>query len=193
MIRTGQAARNQQILDQVTARTFNGGLDVADSELNLTSKYARELKNMLVGIDGSNEVRQGVRLFADIESESDFNILNKQYFAGNIIAIDENMDLYAVDGASTITPIWNLAIRAAAGKSAWTSSTYVVFDEIKGNLVVSDGVNKPLNITSALSVDYLADLATGSNINVPVSNITAKFMKHFVYAVDSIIKVSERD
>ncbi len=193
MIRTGQAARKQQILRSSTARTFNGGLDVADSELNLTSKYARELTNMLVGIDGSNQVRQGVRLFADIADESSFNLLNYQYFAGNIIVIDENMDLYAVDGAATVTPIWNQAIRTAAGKSAWTPSTYVVFDEIKGNLIVSDGINKPLNITSALAVDYLSDLATGSNINVPVSSITAKFMKHFVYAVDSVIHVSERD
>lgn len=193
MIRTGQAARKQQILRENTARTFNGGLDVADSELNLTSKYARELKNMLVGIDGSNEVRQGCRLFADISSDSDFNILNYQYFAGQIIVMDENMDIYGVDSAGVITPLWTQSIRAAAHKSAWTPSTYIVFDEIKGNLIISDGVNKPLNITPAFAVDYLADLATGSNINVPVSNITAKFMKHFVYAEDSIIKVSERD
>lgn len=193
MIKTSQAARKQQILRAKTARTFNGGLDVADSELNLTSKYARELTNMLVGIDGSNEVRQGVRLFGDLADASSFNILNYQYFAGYIIVIDENMDLYTVNGVGTVTPIWNQSIRAAAGKSAWVTSTYVVFDEVKGNLIISDGVNKPLNVTSALAVDYLADLATGSNINVPVSSISAKFMKHFVYAVDSTIKVSERD
>jgi hypothetical protein len=193
VIKTSQAARKQQILRETTARTFNGGLDVADSELNLTSKYARELKNMLVGIDGSNEVRQGCRLFADISSESDHNILNYTYFAGYLIVMDENMDMYAVDSSANVTPIWNLAIATAAGKSVWVSGMSVVFDEIKGNLIVSDGVNKPLNITSALTVDYLADLATGSNINVPVSKITAKFMKHFVYAVDSVINVSERD
>jgi hypothetical protein len=193
MIRTGQAARKQQILRETTARTFNGGLDVADSELNLTSKYARELTNMLVGIDGSNEVRQGCRLVADIADASDYEILNYKYFAGYIIVMDTNMDIYTVNGVGTVTPIWNLAIATAAGKSKWVPSTFIVFDENKGNLIISDGVNKPLNITAALAVDYLADLATGSNINVPVSNITAKFMKHFIYAVGSTIKVSERD
>lgn len=193
MIRTSQAARKQQILRETTARTFNGGLDVADSELNLTSKYARQLNNMLVGIDGSNEVRQGCRLFADIAEKSAHNILNYKYFAGYIIVMNEAMELFAVAGDTTVTTIWDNTIATAAGKSMWVPGMNVVFDEIKGNLIISDGVNKPLNITSALSVDYLADLATGSNINVPVSAITAKFMKHFIYAVDSVIKVSERD
>jgi hypothetical protein len=193
LIKTGQAARKQQILDSTTARTFNGGLDVADSELNLTSKYARELDNMLVGIDGSNEVRQGCRLFADIADSSNFKILNYQYFSSRIIVMDTNMDIYSVDAAGSVVALWNQAIRTAAGKAAWTPSTYIVFDEIKGNLIISDGVNKPLTITSAFAVSYLADLATGSNINVPVSAITAKFMKHFVYIVGSILNVSERD
>lgn len=192
-IRTGSQARRQQLLDESTSRQFNGGLDVADSELNLSSKFARELTNMLPGIDGSLQVRQGTRLFADIASVSNYNITNEQYFASNIIVINENAELFAVDGAGNVTVIWNTAIAVAAGTSKWVPSSYVVFDEFKGDLIVSDGVNKPLTISTLLAVTYLADLATGSNINVPVSAITAKFNKHFVYAVGSILNISERD
>lgn len=193
-IRTGSAAlRRIQTLDEATSRTFNGGLDVADSELNLSSKFARALSNMLPGIDGSLSVRQGCRLFADIASDSNFNILNEQYFSARIIVINDNAELLAVDGAGNVEKIWNSDIASAARKTTWVPSTYVKFDEFNGNLIVSDGVNKPLNITAARSVDYLADLATGSNINVPVSAITGKHDRHFIYAIDSIIHVSERD
>lgn len=191
MIRTTVA--RQQILDEVTSRQFNGGLDVADSELNLTSKYARELKNMLPGIDGSLSIRQGSRLFADIEDAGGYNILRYRYFAAHLVVIDEAMQLFKVDGAGTVTAIWNYTIAHAAGKSMWVPSLNPVFDEFNGNLIISDGVNKPLNVTSAFAVDYLADLATGSNINVPVSNVSAKFNRHFVYAIGSIIHVSERN
>lgn len=192
-IRTGSAARRQQLLDENTSRTFNGGLDVADSELNLSSKFARELTNMLPGIDGSLQVRQGTRLFTDIAPLSNFNILDHKYFASRLIVMNENAEIYSVDASGNVTVIWNTALAVAAGVTKWTPSTYIAFDEINGNLIINDGVNKPLNITSAMVVSYLADLATGSNINVPVSAISAKFNRHYIYAVGSILNVSERD
>jgi hypothetical protein len=182
-----------QILDEATSRQFNGGLDVADSELNLTSKYARELSNLLPGIDGSLTVRQGCREFADIASNSTTTIHDYRYFAGSIIVINEMQEIFKVDGSGGVTTLWNYTIAAAAGKTMWIPGHHIVFDEFNGNLIISDGVNKPLNITSAFAIDYLADLATGSNINVPVSHVSAKFDRHFVYADGSILNVSERD
>lgn len=192
-LKVSRAARKQNVMRTATSRQFNGGLDVADSELNLSSKFARVLDNILPGIDGSLVVRQGTRQFADVQPVSVSNILEVQYFASRIIVINERMQIMAVSGNGTVTMIWDEIIAATKGKTIWFPSTYVKFDEFKGNLIVSDGVNKPLNITSTLDVDYLADLATGSNINVPVSAITGKFNKHFIYAIGSQIFVSERD
>lgn len=193
MLKVSRAARKQNVMRTSTARQFNGGLDVADSELNLSSKYARVLNNILPGIDGSLSVRQGTREFANVEPISASNILDITYFSSHIIVINELMEILAVTGNGVVSKIWDAAIALSKGKTIWAPTTYVKFDEFKGNLIISDGVNKPLNVTSLLDVDYLADLATGSNINVPVSAVSGKFNKHFVYAIGSTIYVSERD
>lgn len=51
--------------DQTTVRDFGGGWNVADSDLNLSSKFQPVSINVIRGSDGSMSVRWGTELFVD--------------------------------------------------------------------------------------------------------------------------------
>jgi hypothetical protein len=194
MLRTPKSAK-VSILNEATSRKFDGGLNVADTQLNLSSKYATVLSNLLVGLDGSLQIRQGTKLFASLAGISSHNLIGGEYFRDNLIVINEIGELFAINGQGTVTVIWNATIAAAkrAGLTTWGPITYVAFEEFNGELIVANENNKPLVITSGLIVDYLADIATGSNINVPTGEIIAKFSLHFCIASGSTLHVSERN
>lgn len=190
--------RTNSQLQEATSRDFSGGLNVADSELNLSSKYAVVLKNMVVGIDGSLDVRQGNKLFCDIASVSDYNIIDGRYFFRRLVVINERGELISVDGTGVATSIWNPAIAAALrpGLTIWPSAsgvgTGIGFAEFNGRLIVGSKTNKPLEVTTSYSVDYLADPATGSNVNVPVGSILCAHDQHLCIADGYLLNVSER-
>jgi hypothetical protein len=194
MLRTPKQAK-VSILNEATSRKFDGGLNVADTQLNLSSKYATVLSNLLVGLDGSLQIRQGTKLFASLAEVSSHNLIGGEYFRANLIVMNEIGELFAINGLGVITPIWNATIAAAKrpGLTIWQPVTYVAFEEFNGELIVASINNKPLVINSSLIVDYLADVTTASNINVPVGEIIAKFSLHFCIAVGSILHVSERN
>lgn len=194
MLRTPKSAK-VSILNEATSRKFDGGLNVSDTQLNLSSKYAVVLKNMIVGIDGSLQVSQGTKLFATISGLSAYTIINIEYFYGNIIVMNAVGEVFTVNGQGTVTRIWDSIIAASrrAGLTTWGPVEHVTFEEFNGELILSDGNNKPLSITSGLTVDYLADAATGSNINVPIGRIMAKFSQHLCIANGSMLYVSERN
>ena len=183
------------IMRDATSRNFSGGLDVSDSELNLSSKYAVVLDNIIVGIDGSLEVRQGTKLFFDIAPLSSYKISNIAFFYRYIITMDTRGQIFSTDGTGATTAIWTPAIAAAQrpGLTIWADGEDVLFWEFNGELIAMNGRNKPLVITNVLRVDYLADKATGSNINVPVGNIGAGFANHFFIADNYMLHVSERN
>lgn len=182
-------------LKSATARQFTGGLNVVDSELNLSSKYARVLDNIYRGLDGAMQIRQGTELFADLNSISDGFLLNATYFADHIISVNDVGQVFATDGTSASSRIWDLSIAAGTrlGLVTWSETAYVAFEEFGGDLTVHNGQDKPLIITKELTVDYLADPATGSNINVPIGRIVCKFNKHLVVAVGSDLYVSDEN
>lgn len=55
-------------LDQGTLRDFSGGLNSADSDLNLDTRFAVSLRNMIVGDDGSLATRHGVYGFTNFNA-----------------------------------------------------------------------------------------------------------------------------
>src|SRR5262245_9403344 len=127
--RGGLASVN--IMQEATTRDFSGGLDVADSELNLTSKYARVLDNLVVGLDGTLDVRQGTKLFADLYPQTSYEIINMQFFYRYILPVTARGEVFAVDGTGTPTAVWNPAIAGALrpGLTIWPSADFVVFGE----------------------------------------------------------------
>lgn len=182
-------------LTSVTARKFKGGLDVVDSELNLSSEYAVVLDNMYRGLEGSILVRQGTKKYADTTSISDGYNINGKYFASRNIVVNSVGQVFAIDGAGAATRIWDSAIAAALrpGLATWGPTEFVAFEEFGGNLTIHNGVDKPLIILSTLLVDYLADPATGSNLHVPIGRIVCKFNKHLVVANGSTLNVSDEN
>lgn len=194
MLRTNKSAK-VSILNEATSRKFDGGLNVADTQLNLSSKYAVVLDNMFVGIDGTLQMRQGTKLFADISTISAYTNVNMEYFYGNLIVINTAGEVFAINGQGTITRIWDSEIAAAKrpGLTTWGATDFAVFTEFGGELVIGNGQDKPLVVTAGLIVDYLADPATGSNINVPIGRIMEKFSLHLCIADGSMLYVSERN
>ena len=194
MLRTPKSAK-VSILNEATSRKFDGGLNVADSQLNLSSKFAVVLDNLFVGIDGTLQLRQGTKLFADMSTVSAYTNVNMEYFYGNLIVMNTAGEIFAIDGQGTITRIWDSVIAAAKrpGLTTWGETDFAVFTEFGGELVIGNGNDKPLVVTSGLIVDYLADPATGSNINVPIGRLMEKFALHLCIADGSTLYVSERN
>jgi len=191
-----RTAKATNIMQESTARDFRGGLNVADSELNLNSKYARVLDNLIVGLDGSLEVRQGTSLFTDIADVSDYNIENIWFFFRYIISVNARGEVFATNASGITEPIWTPTIAAALrpGLTIWPSAGFVTFAEFGGELIIANGVDKPLRVTTALDVDYLADLGSGSNINVPVGNVMAAYANHLFIVSDMyMLNISERN
>ncbi len=190
-----QMRRRENKLKSATARQFTGGLNVVDSELNLSSKYARVLDNMYRGLDGAMQIRQGTELLADLSDISDGFLLNGIYYANRIISVNDVGQVFATDGTGASRRIWDLDIAAGTrpGLVTWGETAYVAFEEFGGDLTIHNGQDKPLIVTDTLTVDYLADPATGSNINVPIGRIVCKFNKHLVVAVGSDLYVSDEN
>src|SRR5215468_10077249 len=108
MPRSASAGQALNIMRDATSRDFSGGLDVADSELNLNSKFARVLDNLVVGLDGTLDVRQGTKLFSDIGGTSP--IIGSHFFYRYVVPMDDMGEVFAIDGTGTSTPVWNTAI-----------------------------------------------------------------------------------
>jgi len=187
--------RRAQKLTSVTARKFEGGLNVVDSELNLSSKYAVVLNNMYRGLEGSIMVRQGTKKYCDLSSISDGYQINGKYFAARNITVNSVGQVFSIDGTGAATRIWDSTIAAALrpGLVTWGPTKHVNFEEFGGELTIHNGLDKPLLVTAAMHVDYLADPATGSNINTPIGRVVCKFNRHLVVAVGSELHVSDED
>ena len=162
--------RRKDVLQTTTVREFDGGWDVIDNELNLSSRFARFLRNFKRGKDGSNQVRPGTKLFASVSDHMSY-VVGLHYYGTSIIAVGSNGQIVAIDGQGTVTLIWSTALAGAltGNPAGWGAIEFVSFAEFNSDLILANGIDKPLIINNKLIVGYLADLATGSNANVPVA------------------------
>src|SRR4051812_42294690 len=90
----GEPRQFQQAVETTTIRSFDGGWNVVDSELNMESKYAVVLENMERSLDGTLSVRPGTRLFCEIPNAAD--ILNCVYFNGQVIVVQSDGVIWSV-------------------------------------------------------------------------------------------------
>lgn len=154
-----------------TIRDFTGGLNVIDNDLNLNSKYQTVSDNMYLAEDGTLATRFGTKLFRTLPIEDGVSIVGERYFANNIISVTSDGRVWRTNGQGQPFLIFDDA-RAAllpGAPFAWDPTDYVSFSEFNGNLVINNGLNKPLRVHSDLFVEYLVDDATASNFFVPVS------------------------
>jgi hypothetical protein len=197
--RSSQVQRSNYLLD-ATIRDFSGGWNVVDNDLNLDTKFSKILENMQRGIDGSNAIRPGTRLFADTEDHLD-EIVNCEYYNNYVVAVGENGKIVRIDGAGTVTLIWddNFASSLSGSPDGWSATSFVSFAQFNGELILCNGVNKPLIIDSSMTVSYLQDLADLTNANTPIARFVVAHGRYLVMAgsltagEESILYISATD
>jgi len=172
-----------RVAQPTTIRDFGGGLNVADTELSMSPRFARVLDNMETALDGSRAVRSGTRLLATLPVAT--RIVNHIYFLGFVICVLEDGTIYRVAANGTSTAM----LLHPSMTTPWPSGvTYVSFIVHNSDLLIFNGIDKPLIITGAptnplyLKVTYLVDLGTLTNINVPIAKFGASHGQYTVLA-----------
>lgn len=271
----------QEVLSTTTIREFDGGWNVIDNDLNLSSKFAKILENMYRSADGANTIRYGTKLFGHLNVQvattgtlgtnpffttigsavvrvthtahdlisgqlitftgvvgpidgipaSEFNathnvtvvnantyditvsttataggvngggsacdyshdnktinedIINMIYFQDRLMIVVDTGDVVEMDssGVSNIVFNTNIAAKLVGAPSAWSATSFASFAVFGGQLIICNGVDKPLLADFSVSpptapVQYLVDIPAGSNINTPIARYVLA-MDHYV-------------
>ncbi len=180
--RDNQVSRKALLLD-ATIRDFSGGWNVIDNDLNLDTKFSKVLENIQRGIDGSNSIRPGTELFAETNVYLD-EIINCEYYNNHIIAVGGNGQIVKIDSIGTVTQIWSddWADNLPGNPSGWSTTVFASFAIFNGDLIICNGVNKPVIVNASLAAVYLNDLATGSNSNTPIARFVVAHGRYLVMA-----------
>ena len=183
--RNAKISRGNRLLD-ATIRDFSGGWNVVDNDLNLDTKFSKILENMQRGIDGANSVRPGTILFAETSEFLD-EIINCEYYSGHIVAVGKNGKIVKIDASGNVYEIWSddWANNLKGSPDGWSTTTFASFAVFNGDLIVCNGVNKPVIITSSLNASYLKDLADDSNANTPIARFVFTRGRYLLMAGDT--------
>lgn len=170
----GRPRTKGMITQNVTLRGFGGGLNYAFDDLSMPGKFLVTLSNFRRTASGSQKVRWGTKYFADVTSvlvRPASHIVDMEYFGARIICVMDSGEIVTLDAIGAMQLIWSDAIAAAlpGAPSMWTGGVDTVdFAPNKNDMIIHNGKDKPITINGSFQVTYLQDLATGSNVNVPV-------------------------
>lgn len=189
------------MLQSTTLRTFDGGLNVIDDDMNLSYKYATVLDNLFVDSNGIVRVRYGTKLFARCAAyfTTPARIINMEYFNNTVVVVGSNGEVLKVLGDGSVQRIFDSTIAAALpdAPSGWSATEFVSFAQFNGHLILCNGIDKPLDIDNQFVVEYLQDAATNTNINVPICRYVATVGRYLVMAGDPLfpdrVHISARD
>jgi hypothetical protein len=159
-----------RILD-LSLKNFGGGLNSVDDEFSMEPKYLVALKNFRRTPSGAQQVRFGSNWYADVKSVVAGTIMDMCYFNGRIIVVMNSGEIAVLTPPGTVAAGWNAAIAGAlpGHPSGWGSAYVAVsFVPFKDTLIIHNGVDKPIVISSLFAFTYLQDLASGSNVNTPI-------------------------
>lgn len=191
----------RQALKSTTLRGFTGGLNVLDDDLNLSHKYAVTSTNIYSDNDGTMKVRYDISSFKDISTvDAGFGTgVNITYFNASLITVGTSGRISRTLANGTTTIIWNATLAALlpGAPSGWSATTFVSFAQFNGKLIVCNGVDKPIIIDSTFFTDYLHDIPTASNVNVPICRYVVSCQRFVVMAGDPLfpnrVHISARD
>lgn len=159
-------------LENVTLRNFGGGWNAVANDDAMPNHFQPALVNFHRNASNGQVLRYGSAWFADlINTLTGDTIVDMEYFISRIIAVSNTGQIAAVNDAGVAAKIWDTAIAAALpGAPTGWGSTFETLDFVsfKNQLVIHNGVDKPIVLSDAYAVTYLQDLSTGSNINVPI-------------------------
>jgi hypothetical protein len=164
----------QSNLQISTVRSFEGGLNVTDTDLNMSPKYAKVLDNLERSIDGSLALRPGTVFLAELPNGAD--IINCYYFNTYVICVQDSGHITRTAGDGTVTEML-----MPDDSTPWPVGRHDAnFTIFNSDLIIVNGVDKPLIISghptqpdgspnsAYMQLDFLVDLGTLSNVNTPV-------------------------
>jgi hypothetical protein len=186
----------QSNLQVSTIRSFEGGLNTADTDLNMSPQYGRVLDNIERGLDGTLSIRSGTRFFAKL-TDHPGHIVNIFYFQDHVITVQEDGTISKVAGDGTVTTI------GAPYSGLWGASvTYASFTIFNGDLIICNGVDKPLIISgdpanaNYMVPVFLEDLGSGTNVNTPIGKYVIAHGQYTIIAgipsAPSTIEISSK-
>lgn len=158
-------------LQTATIRNFTGGWNSLDDDTNLSTKFAVVLQNMHRGTNNEHILRFGSRWYTDVKYVVSGDIVNHTYFNGRLISVTDEGEITSTDGGGITNAIFNASIAAGlpGSPAGWTNPTdRANFVPFKTSLIIHNGVDKPLVVSSLFGTSYLSDPSTGSNANVPI-------------------------
>tara|TARA_B100000131_G_scaffold319837_1_gene366539 strand:- start:2272 stop:4020 length:1749 start_codon:yes stop_codon:yes gene_type:complete len=165
----------------VTIRDFSGGWNVVDNDLNMKTKFAKILKNLQLGEDGSVEVRQGTKRFADLEGLTT-GIVASTYYNNHIVVVGEDGVVVMIDDSGNPHALFNdeFAKNLPGAPDGWDATPFASFAEFNGELIICNGINKPLIVNTSMNCTYLNDPATGSNAYTPIAKYVVAHDRYLV-------------
>jgi hypothetical protein len=172
-------------MDDATIRDFSGGLNLVDDDLTIKSNYAKVLNNMHRGENGTMSVRWGTQFKYDLTGTVTGSIIEVVYFNGRLVFFTSTGQIATIDAAGTKTAIWNSTIAGAlpGAPAGWVGGQFnISTTEFKGELNVSNGLDKPVVISALFVVKYLQDIPTGSNVFVPIGKYITTVADYTVIA-----------
>jgi hypothetical protein len=161
----------QNKLENITLRGFGGGWNTVETDLQMESTYLVKVRNFRRTPGGTQKIRYGSKWLADLTDVASGRIVDMIYFSASLICVLSTGNIVAVSGDGTKEVIWSTAIAAAlpGAPAGWSGNLDTIsFVPYKNELIIHNGVDKPITINRNLDVTYLQDLGTGSNINVPI-------------------------
>ncbi|MCA2510495.1 MAG: hypothetical protein IM561_08945 [Microcystis sp. M60BS1] len=190
-MQTRPIKQQQEVLKSATLREFSGGLNLLDDDLNLSTKFSKRMTNCYYSPDQTVKVRFGIRLFNDLSkftSSPNVSVINTEYFSYAIICVMSNGEILRVLANGSVARIWDNTIAKAlpGAPNGWSNTDFASFEQFNGQLIVCNGVNKPLIISNTLSVDYLKDLASNTNINTPIAKYVTSCNGYLIMAGDPV-------
>ena len=186
-------------LQEVTIREFGGGLNVVDNDISLSTKFSKVEDNIHRGLDGSKKLRYGTSWFADVTGTVTGTVVNVTYFANKLVAVTTTGQIATVTDAGVVALIWDTATAAAlpGAPAGWSAMTRCDFAEFKGGLIICNGIDKPILVSSSHAITYLQDLGTGSNANTPIGAFCTTTKDFLIIAgisaTDTTLYVSNRN
>lgn len=116
-------------------------------------------------------------------------IINATYFDDRIIAVSRDGTVVEIDGLGNSRVIFNDQIADAQPDSpdGWGLTEFVSFAVFNGELIICNGIDKPLIVNfenAEFPCLYLADLATSSNANTPICRYVVAMAEYLVMAGD---------
>ncbi len=174
-------------LENLTLRGFGGGWNAVETDLQMDSSFLVKVRNFRRTAGGTQKVRFGSKLFADVSNfvGAPHHIVDMEYFSASIVSVLDTGTVIAIAGDGTKTVIWSPSIASSlpGSPAGWSNNLDSIdFVPFKQELIIHNGIDKPITINRALVTTYLQDLATGSNVNVPVGKYGCVVSNYHVVA-----------